>query len=67
MTWTVRNHDAFDAEFDELAREVRIELLALTGLLEAYGPRLGRPHVDTLAGSRHANMKELRFRAKGGV
>ena len=67
MTWTVRNHDAFDAEFDALAREVRIELLALTGLLEEYGPRLGRPHVDTLAGSKHANMKELRFRAKGGV
>ena len=28
---------------------------------------LGRPHVDTLNGSRHSNMKELRFRAAGGV
>jgi hypothetical protein len=40
---------------------------ALTALLETYGPALGRPHADTLSGSKHANMKELRFRAGGGV
>jgi len=28
---------------------------------------LGRPRVDTLKGSRHKNMKELRFDAAGGV
>jgi hypothetical protein len=28
---------------------------------------LGRPDVDTLYGSKYANMKELRFRADGGV
>ena len=28
---------------------------------------LARPHADTLKGSRHANMKELRFDAAGGV
>ena len=28
---------------------------------------MGRPRVDTLNGSRHANMKELRFTAGGGV
>ena len=31
------------------------------------GPLLGRPHADTLAGSVHANMKELRFVADDGV
>lgn len=31
------------------------------------GPDLGRPIVDTLYGSRHSNMKELRFNAEGGV
>ena len=31
-----------------------------------YGPRLGRPHADTLNGSKHANMKELRFEALHG-
>lgn len=29
-------------------------------LLEERGPALGRPAVDTVAGSRHRNMKELR-------
>ena len=28
---------------------------------------LGRPHVDTLKGSRHPNMKELRFDAADGA
>jgi Phage derived protein Gp49-like (DUF891) len=30
-------------------------------------PSLGRPRVDTLKGSRIANLKELRFVAGGGV
>ena len=61
------NHEAFDAEFDALPHEVRVELLAATGLLEIYGPTLSRPYADTLAGSRYANMKELRFSADNGV
>jgi hypothetical protein len=67
MAWIVRFHDAFDVEFEELAAEVQNELLAAATLLEEYGPRLGRPHADTLKGSKHANMKELRFAAAGGV
>ena len=35
-------------------------------LLQQFGPQLGRPRVDTLNGSRHANMKELRFSAADG-
>src|SRR3546814_7463675 len=53
--------------FDALAAEVQDELLAQAKLLEAFGPKLGRPRVDTLKGSRHANMKELRFDAGDGV
>lgn len=67
MAWTVANHDDFDPEFDGLPAEVQDELLAMTALLETYGPTLGRPHVDTLSGSKHANMKELRFDAADGV
>jgi hypothetical protein len=63
----VINHDAFDSEFDALPHAVRIELLAATGLLEIYGPTLSRPYADALAGSKHANMKELRFKANDGV
>ena len=45
----------------------RRELFAHIELIEPFGPRLGRPHADTLKGSRHANMKELRFDAANGV
>ncbi|MGB7989204.1 MAG: type II toxin-antitoxin system RelE/ParE family toxin [Candidatus Methylophosphatis roskildensis] len=37
------------------------ELLAHALLLREFGPNLGRPTVDGLKGSKHANMKELRF------
>ncbi len=36
-------------------------------LLKDFGPGLGRPTVDTLKGSKHANMKELRFAWVGEV
>jgi len=35
--------------------------------LSIAGPNIGRPLVDTLKGSRHANMKELRFSEANGV
>jgi hypothetical protein len=43
------------------------ELLAHALLLAEFGPNLGRPTVDGLKGSRHANMNELRFAWKGEV
>ena len=67
MTWTVLFHDAFDAEFEGLVEELQDELLAHAKLLSEFGPNLGRPTVDTLKGSRHANMKELRFSWNGQV
>ena len=67
MTWTVTNHDAFDPEYEALPNTVKLELLVATGLLEIYGPALSRPYADTLSGSKHANMKELRFNAGDGV
>ena len=48
-------------------KDVQDELLAHIGLLEQFGPQLGRPRADTLNGSRHPNMKELRFEAADGV
>lgn len=58
--------DEFEPEFDKLPEEVQTEILALSLVLEQFGPQLGRPRVDTLSGSRHANMKELRFSAADG-
>lgn len=67
MTWTVLFHDAFNAEFEGLVEELQDELLAHAKLLATFGPHLGRPTVDTLKGSRHTNMKELRFSWNGQV
>ena len=65
MDWRVLIHDEFEPEFDALPAAVADELLAHAKLLATFGPRLGRPRVDTLKGSVHANMKELRFDAAG--
>lgn len=67
MPWIVRFEDEFEREFLNLKTGVQDQLLAAAKLLAEYGPRLGRPYVDTLKGSKHANMKELRFDAAGGV
>lgn len=67
MAWTVILHEAFDSEYEALPQMVQDEIAAASLLLMELGPTLGRPHVDTLAGSRYANMKELRFTADQGV
>ena len=64
--WTVEIGDEFEPEFDKLHEDVRTEVLALSRVLQQFGPQLGRPRVDTLNGSRHSNMKELRFSAADG-
>ena len=66
MNWEVLFHDEFEAEFEVMTEEVQDNLLAAAKALQIAGPKAGRPHVDTLAGSKHANMKELRFTAHGG-
>lgn len=66
-SWAVDFHPAFRAEFYDLHEAVQDELLAVVELLRMAGPRLKRPRADTLNGSRHANMKELRFDAEGGA
>lgn len=67
VSWIVEFGDEFKPEFHALPEEVQDELLARTRLLQQFGPQLGRPTVDTLNGSKHANMKEIRFNAAGGV
>ena len=40
-------------------------VIAALEILQDDGPTLGRPLVDTLVGSRHKNMKELRPGSRG--
>jgi hypothetical protein len=67
VKWEVDLHDEFAPEYGELHKDVQDELLAYIELLEQFGPQLGRPRVDTLNGSRHTNIKELRLDAADGV
>jgi hypothetical protein len=60
-------HDDFVPVYRDLHKDVQDELLAHIELLEQFGPQFGRPRADTLNGSRHKNMKQLRFDAAGGV
>lgn len=43
-----------------LDEESRVQVIAAIGLLQSYGPQMGRPIVDTVKGSHHTNIKELR-------
>lgn len=65
--WTVEIAPEFEPELRALSAAVRVELLAQARVIERFGPTARRPRVDTLNGSKHANMKELRFDAEGGV
>ncbi|ODT78106.1 MAG: addiction module toxin RelE [Pelagibacterium sp. SCN 64-44] len=66
MVWIVEFDDAFEEEYLAFEPSVQDALLAVAKLLADYGPQLGRPHADTLKGSKHSNMKELRFEALDG-
>ena len=65
--WAVEYADDFVEEVEAYPKEVQWKIAALSLLLESFGPDLGRPKVDTLKGSKHSNMKELRFSVDQGV
>lgn len=67
MKWTVIFDKAFESEYAQFSEEVQTAIATKSGLLEVFGPQLGRPHVNTLKGSKFMNMKELRFDAADGV
>lgn len=54
--------EAWLLELDQRSYEL---VVAAIGLLSDEGPHLGRPLVDTVIGSRHRNMKELRPGSSG--
>ena len=58
--WDVEFTDQFEEWWNELSPDDQERIAAAVELLEEHGPSLGRPIVDTLEGSRHRNMKELR-------
>ncbi|HDS1734598.1 TPA: type II toxin-antitoxin system RelE/ParE family toxin [Pseudomonas putida] len=67
MVWSITFCAEFLEEFEGFDPLVQVRLLGHLRLLQAEGPSLGRPRVDTLGGSRYLNMKELRFTAGSAV
>lgn len=61
MQWRVEFIAIFAREFQKLPEVVQDNILAKSLVLQQFGPQLGRPHVDTLTGSRYSNIKELRL------
>jgi hypothetical protein len=60
--WQVEFTDQFERWWDQLSMEEQAAIDVTVEVLQERGPGLGRPFVDTVKGSRHANMKELRPR-----
>ncbi len=62
MVWEVEYTDEFARWWQTLTVAEEDTVIEAVEFLEEQGPALGRPFVDTIKGSRHANMKELRPR-----
>ena len=65
MAWEIEYTDEFEIWWNSLDESEQVDIDASVGLLEEYGPNLGRPHADTVDGSKHTNMKELRTQHDG--
>ncbi|MGM0564995.1 MAG: type II toxin-antitoxin system RelE/ParE family toxin [Pseudomonadota bacterium] len=63
--WEIRTTDIFDEWFDGLNDVARENVIAAMMVLRELGPTLPRPYADTVKGSEHKNMKELRVQSRG--
>lgn len=70
MGWAIELHEEVDGWFLELCRtdaESANLVERAIDILAEMGPRLGRPLVDRIKGSRYHNMKELRPASAGAT
>lgn len=67
MPWEVEFHQSCERWADDLSTDDQEALLASIRVLRQVGPALGRPLVDTVKGSKHKNMKELRPPSSGST
>lgn len=62
--WAIERTDQIAKWIIELDDDAREAILKSLLILREIGPSLGRPHVDTIKGSKHKNMKELRVQSR---
>lgn len=65
--WEVEGTDEFADWYQRLSDEQAGAIDARIDMLQDVGPDLGRPVVDSIKGSRHHNMKELRCSKDGAL
>jgi hypothetical protein len=63
--WDVEYTDEFGQWWETLTAEEQTALDVGVRLLEQFGPQLSRPYVDSVKGSKHSNMKEMRTQCQG--
>jgi hypothetical protein len=61
VSWTAERTSEFDEWWKGLTDQEQRKVVASVEALQELGPGAGRPLVDTVEGSRHPNMKELRI------
>ena len=63
--WKVEYTDEFEQWWITLTENQQEDIIVGVELIRNLGPALPRPYSDTIKGSKHANMKELRTQSKG--
>ena len=62
--WPIKYTTEYEDWFTSQDKNHKVVINAKILVLKEFGPHLGRPYVDTIQGSKYANMKELRIRYK---
>lgn len=62
--WEIKFTAEADRWYKALNSKDMNQMVAAIDRLERFGPALGRPTVDSIKGSRHHNMKELRSQGR---
>jgi DNA-binding XRE family transcriptional regulator len=65
VAWDVEFTDEFGSWWETLDEDAQTSINAVVLVLDKIGPALTRPYADTLKGSRHPNMRELRVQHQG--
>jgi len=65
--WPIDFTPEYEDWFSVQEEDNKVAINAKVLLLAEFGPNLGRPYVDTIQGSKYANLKELRIKHKDAV
>ena len=65
--WPINYTPEYEDWFTVQEEENQMAINAKVLVLSKFGPNLGRPYVDTIQGSKFANLKELRIKYKNSL